>query len=301
MDILVVIAEYKNHLKAAGYAAATIANYRKYLDQFKRYLTNLGVSDMRKVTHPMIIAYQAKVAAQPVAAETKALKIRPVKRLFEHLVATHRLLINPTEGIVEICRKHRKIGPVLTVEEVRKLMDQPDLSAKTGMRDRAMMEVFYSTGIRLNELLTLKVHHADLDDKTLYIRKAKGGKQRVVPTGKTAVRFLKAYLKKIRPHHARKQPRQRRLFLNHSGRAMTAESVRAALRKYRLKAGITKPVSPHTFRRTCATHLLQQGADIRYIQKLLGHRSLKTTQAYTKIMPVEVKQTHNRTHPGKDL
>jgi integrase/recombinase XerD len=301
LDILATITEYKHHLKAIGYAPSTIANYRKYLDQFKRYLQDLGVSDMRKVTHQMIVNYQASVMAESVAMETKALKIRPVKRLFEHLVTTHKLLINPCEGIVETCRKHRKIGPVLTVEEVKLLMDQPNLSLKTGIRDRAIMEVLYATAIRLNELLSLEVYHVDLADKTLYIRKGKGKKQRVVPLGKAATARLREYLKKIRPYYAKKSPRQRRLWLNHSGRALSAESIRAALRKYRLEAGITKPVSPHTFRRSCATHLVAAGADIRYIQKLLGHRHLKTTQSYTKVMPVEIKQTHEKTHPGAKL
>jgi integrase/recombinase XerD len=301
LDVLVTITEYKNYLTAAGYAPATIANYRKYLNQFQRFLADAHIGDLRKVTHQTIIAYQQTVMAQPVAVETKALKIRPVKRLFEHLVAAHKLLINPCEGIVETCRKHRKIGPVLTVEEVQKLMAQPNLSIKTGIRDRAIMEVLYATAIRLNELLTLEIYHADLKDQVLYIRKGKGKKQRVVPLGKSATARLREYLEKIRPYHARKQPRQRRLFLNHSGRSMTAESVRAALRKYRRQAAVTKPVSPHMFRKSCATHLMQQGADIRYIQKLLGHRSLKTTQSYTKVMPIEVKQTHNQTHPGKDL
>lgn len=300
MDILITITEYKHHLKVIGYAQATIANYRKYLDQFKSYLQDLGVSDMRKVTHQMIMDYKASVMAQPVATETKALKIRPVKRLFEHLVNTHKLLINPTEGIVETCRKHRKIGPVLTVEEVKRLMDQPNLSLRTGIRDRAVMEVLYATGIRLNELLSLQVYHADLKDKVLYIRKGKGRKQRMVPLGKTAAARLREYLEKIRSHHAKKRPKQRHLFLLNTGDVITAACIRASLRTYRIRAGITKPVSPHTFRRTCATHLLQAGADIRYIQKLLGHRHLKTTQSYTKIMPVQIKQTHNATHPGAE-
>jgi integrase/recombinase XerD len=256
---------------------------------------------MRKVTHQMIVDYQASVMAQPVAMETKALKIRPVKRLFEHLVATHRLLINPCEGIAETCRKHRKIGPVLTVEEVKTLMDQPNLSLRIGIRDRAIMEVLYATAIRLDELLALEIHHVDLADKTLYIRKGKGKKQRVVPLGKAAKVRLKEYLEKIRPYYAKKRPRQRRLFLLNTGEAITAGTLRQAMRKYRNQAQISKPVSPHVFRRSCATHLLQQGADIRYIQKLLGHRSLRTTQAYTKVMPVEIKQTHEKTHPGAKL
>jgi integrase/recombinase XerD len=160
------------------------------------------------------------------------------------------------------------------------------------------MEVLYATAIRLDELLALEVYHVDLKDKVVYIRKGKGKKQRVVPSGKNAVEYLKEYLEKIRPWYAKKNPKERKLFLNHSGLAMTAPNLRANLRKYRNEAGIKKPVSPHTFRRTCATHLLQNGADIRYIQKLLGHRHLKTTQAYTKVMPVEIKKTHNRTHPG---
>ena len=298
---MTTIGEYKNHLRALGYAPATIANYRKYLDQFKRYLEDAHISDLRAVSHRTILDYQSLVMAEPVAAETKALKIRPVKRLFEHLVTVHKLLIDPCDGIVEICRRHRKIGPVLTIEEVKTLMDQPNLSLKTGVRDRAVMEVLYSTAARLGELLAMHVHHADLEDRTVFIRKAKGGHQRVVPLGQSAARFVKAYLQRVRPDYTRRNRKERCLWLNHSGRALSKESVRAALRTYRLSAGIIKSVSPHTFRRTCATHLLQQGADIRYIQKLLGHCSLKTTQTYTKVLPVEVKQTHNRTHPGKDL
>jgi len=228
------------------------------------------------------------------------LKLRPVKRLFEHLVTAHRLLINPTEGMVETCRQNRKIGPVLTIKEIKRLLAQPNMSIKTGIRDRAIMEVLYATGIRLAELLTLDVYRVDLKDRVVHV-KGKGRKQRVVPLGKTATAALREYLQNIRPYYAKKRPKQRRLFLLNTGVAMNPASVRQMLRKYRLEAGIKKPVSPHTFRRTCATHLLQAGADIRYIQKLLGHRRLRTTQAYTRVMPVEVKRTHNQTHPGEDL
>ncbi len=301
MDVVVTIAEFKNQLKSQGYAASTIEGYSKNLDLFRRYLEERHINDIRRVNHQFILDYQEKVMSESIAMESKALKIRPLKRLFEYLVETHRLLINPTEGIVETCRRSRKIGPVLILEEVKRLLDQPNLSLRTHIRDRAIMEALYSTGIRLDELLSLEVYHVDLKDKVLYIRKGKGKKQRVVPLGKNAIKYLKEYLAKIRPWHARKNPRQRRLFLNHSGLAMTSANVQYLIRKYRIDAGINKTVSPHTLRRTCATHLLQNGADIRYIQKLLGHKHLKTTQAYTKVMPVEVKNTHDKTHPGKDL
>jgi integrase/recombinase XerD len=298
LDVIVTIVEFKNHLKALGYAESTLESYRKNLDLFSRYLKGCDVADMRKITHQVICAYQAKVMDESIAMESKALKIRPVKRLFEHLVKSHRLLINPTEGIVETRRKNRKIGPVLTVDEIRKLLEQPNLSIKTGIRDRAMMELLYATGIRLDELLNLEVYHVDLSDKVLYIRKGKGKKQRVVPLSSPAVRFLREYLTKIRSYYAKKNPRERRLFVLNTGLPATPDGIRQSLRKYRIEAKIQKPVSPHTFRRSCATHLLQAGADIRYIQKLLGHRHLKTTQAYTRVMPVEIKQTHNRTHPN---
>ena len=298
MNVTTTIIDFKNHLKALGYAVSTIEIYRKGLDQFSRYLEGRGMTDLRKITHALILDYQQVVMTESIAMESKALKLRPVKRLFEYLVETHRLLINPTEGIVETCRKNRKIGPVLTIAEMKTLLDQPNLSLKTGIRDRTMMAVLYSTGIRLDELLALEIYHVDLTDKVLYIRKAKGEKQRVVPLGKEAASYLREYLAKIRPHYAKKNRSEKRPFLNNTGDPMNPSSVRALLRKYRIEAGIKKPVSPHVFRRSCATHLLQQGADIRYIQELLGHRNLRTTQAYTKVMPVEVKQTHNRTHPN---
>ncbi|MDY6973765.1 MAG: tyrosine-type recombinase/integrase [Thermodesulfobacteriota bacterium] len=298
MDVVVVIAEFKNHLKSKGYAASTIEGYRNYLDLFKTYLLDLDLTDLRKASRQVILDYQEKVMSEPIAMESKALKIRPVKRLFEYLTESHKLLINPTEGIVETCRTSRKLAYVLTVDEVKRLLAAPNLSMRIQIRDRAIMEVLYSTGIRLDELLNLEVYHADLKDKVLYIRKAKGKRQRVAPLGKNAVKYLKEYLEKIRPRYAKKNPRERRIFLNNSGLALKRQSVQAFVRKYRLEAGIKRPVSPHALRRSCATHMVQNGADIRYVQKLLGHKHLKTTQIYTRIRPVDVKRMHEKTHPN---
>jgi integrase/recombinase XerD len=294
----IIITEYQQHLTALGYAAKTVDAYRKNLNQFKNYLALAKVDDLRQVSKKTIQEYKAQVMDEKNAMETKALKLRPVKRLFEHLVENNKLFINPTEGLVETCRKNRKIGPVLTVAEMKKLMEQPNLSFPMEIRNRAIMEVFYTSGIRLNELQNLTVHDVDFKDKVLYIRKAKGRKQRVVPIGKTALQFVREYLDKIRPRHSRRNPRERALFLNNRGKPIQDVNLRQAIREYRIKAGIKKAVSPHTFRRTCATHLIQQGADIRYVQELLGHSKLSTTQVYTKVMPVEVKKTHEKYHPG---
>jgi site-specific recombinase XerD len=301
LDISTTITEFKYQLKVKGYAKSTIEGYSKNLDEFNRYLAICKINDFKKVTHQVILNYQDKLMSQDNAMETKALKIRAVKRLFEHLEQCHKLLINPTQGIVETCRKNRKPGHVLTQAQVKKLLAQPNLSLKIHIRDKAIMEVLYSTAIRLNELICLEVYHVDLKDKVLYIRKGKGNRQRVVPLGKNAIKYLKEYLNKVRPFYAKKNPKERKIFLLNTGLSMTPASIRGLLFKYRKQAKIKTSASPHTMRRSCATHLLQNGADIRYIQKLLGHRHLSTTQVYTKVMPMEVKQTHDKTHPGRCL
>jgi integrase/recombinase XerD len=297
MDVIVTIVEYKNHLTVRGYAPSSIACYGRGLDLFGKYLQAENIADLRKVTRQTVLNYQSKIMERPIAMESKALEIRPVKRLFEYLMDNNNLLINPAEGIVETNRTNRKIGSTLTVAEMQKLLDAPNLSLRTGIRDKAIMELLYCTGIRRDELLNLEVYHADLKDQVLYVRKAKGRKQRVVPLGNNATKYLKEYLEKIRPHYAKKNPKERKLFLNNGGLPLTGVALQALLRRYRIESGIKKPVSPHVFRRSCATHLIQQGADVRYVQKLLGHSRLKTTQFYTKVMPVEVKKTHERTHP----
>ncbi len=297
MDVMATIDGFLRHLKAVGYAQNSVDSYSRNLRHFVRYLKARNIADLKEATAQVIADYQQRVMNETIALESKALKLRTVKRLFELLTKTHKLLINPAEGIVETCRKGRKIGQVLTIEEIKRLLGQPDLLTKTGIRNRTIMEVLYSTGIRIDELLNLEIYHADLKDKVLYIRKGKGRKERMAPLGKGAVKYLTEYLHKGRPYHGRRNPKEMALFLNHSGLALSGGCIRYFLRKYQTAAGIIKPISPHTLRRTCATHLLQQGADIRYIQELLGHKKLSTTQIYTKVMPVEVKRTHDRTHP----
>ncbi len=126
----------------------------------------------------------------------------------------------------------------------------------------------------------------------------KGRRQRVVPLGSNAVKYLKEYLEKVRPRHAKKNPKERKLFLSIEGKTLTWDAIKTKLFDYRKKAGINHAIGLHMFRRSCATHMLQQGADILYIQKLLGHKYLRTTQQYIKVMPVEVKNTHKKTHPN---
>ena len=152
MDIMTAIAQFKHQLKAQGYAESTVRLYSDFLGYFKRYLDEQQIADLKAVNHEMVLDYQTQIMARPWAGETKALSIRAVKRLFEHLVASHQLLINPAEGLVETCRQNRHIGMVLTQEEMQRLLAQPNLSLRSQIRDRAVLEVLYSTGIRIGEL-----------------------------------------------------------------------------------------------------------------------------------------------------
>jgi integrase/recombinase XerD len=298
MDIDTAKIRFKHYLESSGYAASTIECYSVYLGYFLDYLRKIEVMDLKQVTHETIRSYQLLVMDMDIAEETKGMRLRPVKRLFGWLLDTHRLLLDPTENIRETSRQNRTVPEVLTVAEMRLLLEQPNLSLRMQIRDRAIMETLYSSGIRLNELVQLTVHDVDLKDKVLHIRKGKGNRQRVVPIGKNAATYLQEYLENIRPRYARKNKQQRRLFLTDQGRPVTGNSIRTSLFHYKKAAGITKTASPHSFRRSCATHLLQQGADIRYVQKLLGHRHIRTTQIYTRVYPIDLKKTHTRTHPG---
>ena len=294
MNIDVIITEFKTHLKVKGYAVSTIRDYSLYLGYFLEYLKGLKVTDLREVTYQTIRDYQLFVSEKELAEESKAMRIRPIKRLFGWLLESHQLLIDPTEKIQETNRKHRRLPPVLTIEEMRLLLSQPNLSLRIQIRDRAIMETLYSSGIRLNELVQLTVHDIDLKEGTLVVRKGKGSRQRVVPLGKNAVKYVREYLTRIRPRYAKKNPKVRSVFLSDEGKPITGDAIRSALFKYKKSAGITKTASPHSFRRCCATHLLQQGADIRYVQKLLGHRRMRTTQHYTRVYLKDLKATHER-------
>jgi integrase/recombinase XerD len=297
MEINNIVVAFKTHLEVGGYAASTINIYCQYLSYFLKYLEELKIADLKQVNNQTVKNYQLLVSTMDLAEETKAMRIRPIKRLFGWLMDSHRLLIDPTEKIKETNRKNRSLPPVLTIQEMQLLLEQPNLSLRMQIRDRAIMETLYSSGIRLNELVQLTIHDVDLKDKVLHIRKGKGNRQRVVPIGKNAAKYLKEYLNEIRPRYARKNPKGRKLFLTETGEPVNGNSIRTSLFHYKQAAGIKKTASPHSCRRSCATHLLQQGADIRYVQKLLGHRHIRTTQIYTRVYPIDLKKTHERTHP----
>jgi integrase/recombinase XerD len=294
---------FKEHLKIKNYSPATIVAYSgRHLLAFFDHLKDNGTTDIKRVSKDLVKDYQQKITehkenGKGYTTATISVKIRSLKRFFEYLEESGRLLINPAEYIKEPKKERTLPRSILTQDEAKKILDQPNLSMLTGIRDRAVLEVLYSTGVRREELTKLTIYDCDLQGGLLRVNKGKFAKDRVVPLGKHAVKFLKEYITRVRPQHTRKNKQERHLFISQLGTPLSPQVIAIIVRTYAKKAGIKKRVTPHVFRHTFATELVRNGADITAVQKMLGHASLSVTHIYTRVAGVDVKKTHTQSHP----
>ncbi len=288
---------FSEHLKVLNRSTATI---KAYTGHVRLFLAGEH-KDIKAVTRADMENYIATLCDHEKDTKyttgTICMKIRSLKRFFEFLEQANIIFINPMEYIQEPKKDKTVPRNILTTREMEKLLDQPNLGTRTGIRDRAVLEVFYSTGIRLGELCSLTIYDADLQGKMLRINQGKGGKDRVVPLGKHAIRFLREYISKIRPHFTRKNRKSRTLFVNQQGQPLSKQVVSVMVRSSAQKAGLKKQVSAHVLRHTFASMLVKNGADVVAVQKMLGHSDLKTTQGYIKTMGVDLKKAHKKSHP----
>lgn len=287
-----------DHLRLNAYSVATQTIYRDQLIAFGKWLDKHAIADLRTVTPAQLQAYRESIHRCRLSRVTKGLRIRAVKRLFGHLVVDGQLLMNPSEGLQEIKNQQGLPRPIPTEDEMLRLLEAPNVETLVGIRDRAMLELLYSTGMRVSELERLHVVDVDLDAGTLQLRQTKNGHPRVVPFGAHAAAWLQRYLAEARPQLVAGNSSLPSLFVVVGGRSLRVHMVREALDTYRRQADIEKKVTPHLLRHACGTHLLQHGANVRVIQELLGHRKLVSTTRYTRVVPAEVKQSHTRYHPG---
>ncbi len=294
-----LVFKFKEYLNVLNRSPATI---KAYLMHAELFLRSINMPDIMQVTTTMIENYIAGLydyridEGKPYSIGTICLKVRSIKRFFEFLEKTNIIFIDPAEFITEPKKKRTRIKETLTVKEARKILDQPNLGTLSGIRDRAVIELFYSTGIRLNELCSLTVYDADLQSCVARV-KGKGNKDRVVPMGKHAVKYLREYISKVRPHFTKKKRSSRHLFVNRYGNPLSRQVISIIIRNCRKSAGIKKQVTAHTFRHTFATVLVKNGADIRAVQKMMGHVDLKTTQTYIRSLGINVKKEHKKSHP----
>ena len=294
-----ILFKFKEHLKVLNRSPATIKSYIYNLEHF---LYSIKETDMKKVTKSMIESYIAglydyrTIDAKPYKTSTLCIKIRSVKRFFEYLEKANIIFIDPTETIKEPKKEMGLIKDVLTPKEANRILDQPNLGTLLGIRDRAILELFYSTGIRKEELCLLTIYDADLQGRMLRV-KGKGQKDRVVPMGRHAVRFMREYIAKVRPWYTKKNRSNRNLLVDIYGHPIRKQTVSVMVRKYAKAAKIKRAVSPHLFRHSFASSLIKNGADITAVQKMLGHAYPGTTEIYIRSLGLDIKKVHKKTHP----
>ncbi len=302
MKLEILAEQFYEYLKVKGFSLSTRKCYRIHLIRFLRYLESENIGGIEAITPRVIHNYQTnlyyaknKFDEKPLAIYTQHNALVTVKNFFEFLRSTDKIIFDPTAGLV-LPKKPNSLPDVMTVEEIKKLLEAPDLTEIHGFRNRTIMEILYSTGVRNSELCGIDIYDVDFENQEVRIRHGKGNKERIVPLGEIASQFVKEYLTAVRPKLVRSEQEQA-LILSKTGRRMDITAVLLMIRVYVKKAGIEKRITPHTFRHTCATHLLQGGADIRYIQTILGHDSIASTQIYTRVGIMDLKEVHEKYHP----
>lgn len=286
-----------------GKVRNTINSYKRGLDIFFEYLDKKGIYTMAQVEkrtllnyYTCLYSYRSK-KGEEVSSGSKARYLWTVKTFCKFLTRFDYIDKDPAFDLEPIKEERGLPRTCMNEREVLKLLDMPNLNNVLGMRDKAIMEALFSTGARVDELCHLNIEDIDYVQGTARINKAKGGNsyQRVIPIGKVALTFLSRYLREARPKIEASD--RQALFLSYSGRRINTEAVWKTVKKYAFEAGIRKPVTPHSFRVTCATLMLRNGADIRYVQEQLGHKRITSTQIYTRLMPCDLKIIHARCHP----
>jgi len=295
--------EFYEWMQVTNYSERTVQNCRTNLGYFLAWCAERALLRPNEITKPMIERYQRylfhyrKVSGQPLTVRTQQVRLTPIRAFFKWLARNNYILYNPASDIDMPRAEYHLPHQILTVSEVERIMNQPDLSTRSGYRDRAMLETFYSTGIRRLELINLTIYSIELERGVLMVRQGKGKRDRIIPIGERALKWIETYLYDIRPLFV-VNPDHGVLFLNRWGGIFTIGGVTAMVRRYITAAGITKKGACHLFRHTMATLMLENGADIRYIQQMLGHTDLESTKVYTRISIRKLKHVHTLTHPA---
>lgn len=304
-----IISKYHDYFLSTGYTQTSIKKYTKNINMLWQYMHTKNITQIRSVTKTVLMDFQAYLyncisprTGRKYSPGTLQHILVSIRSLFKYLVKYDYLKCDPS-SILDIPKNHTGLPHTcMTEREVETILNQPDTNTPAGIRDRAILETLYSTGCRASELANIEVSHIDLKGGYLRIEHPKGGKsyQRVVPIGKSACSYIKTYLEKVRPYTAKKTSKDY-LFLTSVGGSMNRADILLVVKKHLFKSGIKKPVCTHSFRVTCATHMLKNDADIRYVQEQLGHRSICTTQGYTRLIPKDLKEVHRKTHPREKI
>jgi integrase/recombinase XerD len=301
-----LLEEHINALRVRDYSENTIRNQHMHVRYFLLWCAERGLSEPTEITRPVLERYQRhlfhqrKRNGEPLTFRSQNARLIALRQWFRWMTRQNHILHNPASELELPRLPHRLPRNVLTAQEAEQVIAQPDIREPIGLRDRAILEMLYSTGIRRMEVINLKLYDLDLDRGTFLIRQGKGKKDRFVPIGDRAVAWLQKYIREARPQLVI-EPDTGTLFLAHNGEDIGRDMMTMTVRSYVLKAKVGKAGACHLFRHTMATLMLEGGADIRFIQEMLGHARLDTTQIYTQVSIRLLKQIHSATHPAAAL
>lgn len=298
--------EYLEALRVQQRTPAAVAGQAKSLSLFFRWCEERGLNRPEEVTRPILERYQRhlfyvrKRDGKPLSASTQYGHLSTMKLFFRWLSRQGFLLANPASEIVLPKLPQRLPRAVLDAAEAEAVLARPDVSLPEGLRDRAMLELLYSTGLRRAELSRLSLFDVDATRGTVFVREGKGRRDRVVPAGERALAWVLKYLDEARPKLASTRD-EGVLFLGDAGEGLHVDYLSQRVRQYVAAAGLEKPGACHLFRHSMATAMLEGGADVRFVQEMLGHVSLETTQLYTRVTVEKLKAVHAATHPASRL
>ncbi|MBQ1729316.1 MAG: site-specific tyrosine recombinase XerD [Oscillospiraceae bacterium] len=288
-----VISAYEAFLKnQKGASANTLASYMRDIRQFSSYLNETG-TDILSVTKSDLDGYSAHLKELGKSAATICRTAATLRSFYSYAASEKLIGKDPTSGF-EVEKAVKKLPSILTGKEVELLLKQPELSDMKGYRDRAMLELLYATGMRVTELISLNVD--DVRISTGMIRCATGEKERFIPMYPAAVKALTDYLELVRGNMVASSE-EKALFVNVNGSRISRQGFWKVLKQYQEKAGIEKDITPHTLRHSFAAHLLENGADLKSIQEMMGHADISSTQLYTKVVAGQLKDVYNKAHP----
>lgn len=293
-DYLALFQEYLT--VELGLAKNTQLAYMRDLRLLMKSLQLKADEELLQVSRQQLIAYLVRLKQEGRAASTVARKLASIKAFYRFLTAERYIRRNPAE-VLEAASRGLHLPKVLSVQEVERLLDEPNLGMLDGYRDKTMLELLYATGMRVSELVNVPVKNVDMKMQYVIVM-GKGSKERMLPLGRTALHYLEHYLSVVRPQLLHGKPdAAAELFVTGWGGPMTRERFYEIIVAYGKSAGISKRVTPHMLRHSFATHLLNNGTDLRIVQELLGHADISTTQIYTHLDVERLREVYDKTHP----
>jgi len=277
-----------------GLAENTLDSYQRDLKKYLQFLKKHGIENFNQTTRKDITHFLAEQKEKGLASSTLTRNLASIRSFYNFLLKEQLIQANPAVEL-ESPKSEKKLPRVLSFKDMELLLEQPEPKEVIGIRDKAMLELLYATGIRVSELVSLSVN--DVNIKMGFLRcNGKGNKERMIPLGSMAIKSLQDYMEHAR-NKLLKHKDEKALFINQHGKRLTRQGFWKILKKYALKAGISTEITPHTLRHSFATHLLENGADLRSVQEMLGHADISTTQIYTQITRRKIKEIYDQTHP----